>query len=295
MTDEGREDRTRSPGGPRADRRSHQGERRVGHPGKKKAADGKGPVDPLAVKAAEIAKRSGLPLPLAQEVAAGTCTLNEALHRLMRGDKADRLARAHGLSKTVAMAVVDGKTTLDAALLAKGLEECEARQPDRSVLLDLRASGQPGCFFAFGEEPWSGRVTALEKYDVVLAPEGTLEERKLPKHALRFVATELVAPEVQQLMGSAPEVASLCLGPSTSYRDRFRSSKRVLYKHHRDRVPTRVVLRDGTVLTGLVGWFGKWEFELQLIDPRKAKPAKAKPVGAVVIFRHALHTVEPLA
>lgn len=288
----GRGGAKREVGESRADRDPRRGSRRGS--GAAQGKPGERARDPLADKAAEIAKRSGLPLPLAQEVAAGTCTLNEALRRLMRGDKADRLVRAHGLSKTVAMAVVDGKTTLEAALLAKGLEECEARQPDRSVLLDLRASGQPGCFFAFGEEPWSARVTAIEKYEVVLAPEGTLEERKVPKHSLRFVAPELVAPEVQRLLGTAPEVASLGLGPSTSYRDRFRSSKRILYAHHRDRVPTRVVLRDGTVLTGFVGWFGKWEFELELIDPRKAKPAKAKPVGAVVIFRHALQAVEPL-
>lgn len=252
------------------------------------------PADSLAAKAEEIAKRSGLPLALAMDVATGTCSINEALHRLMRSDKADRLVRSHGLSKAVALSVVDGKTTLEKALLRKGLETCEARQPDRSALLDLRIAGQPGCFFTFGEEPLSARVTAVDKYEVVLAPEGSLEERRLPKHALRFVATQLTAPEVQRLVGTSPEVADLKLGPSTSYRDRFRSSKSILFAHHRDHVPTRVVIRDGTVLTGFVGWFGKWEFELQLVDSRKAKPAKAKPIGSVVVFRHSMYSLEPL-
>lgn len=274
---------------------------RLGRESRPKAAIGPGsrkkdsaPPDPVAAKAAEIAKRSGLPLDMAKEVASGACTINEALHRLMRGDKADRLTRAHGLSRSAAMAIVDGKSTLDEALLMKGMHECEYWQPDRSVLLDLRASGQQACFFVFGEEPWPARVTAIEKYEVVLAPEGALEERRLLKHDLRLVSPELVAPEVVRLMGMDAGVAGLGLGPSTSYRDRFRSSKRILFAHHRDRIPTRVVLRDGAVLTGFVGWFGKYEFELQLIDPRKAKPGKAKPVGPVVVFRHAMHGLGPI-
>lgn len=249
----------------------------------------------MTLKAREIAERSGLPMALAREVAEGKCSLNDALYRLMRREKAERLVAQHGLERAAAFNVAAGHISLETALLQKGLNECEARQPDRSVLVDLRTSGQPGCFFLFGEAAVQARVTAVDTYDVVLAPEGETGERRLPKHELRFVSPELSVEEVEKVTSRDAPVGEQGLGPSTSYRDRFRSSKKVLYRHFRDRVPTRVTLRDGTVLTGFVGWFGKWEFELALVDPSKKKPSKAKPVGAVVIFRHALHTLQAIS
>lgn len=160
--------------------------------------------------------------------------------------------------------------------------------------MDLRTSGGEGCFYLFGEAPFSARVTAVEKYDVVLHGEGGTEERRVQKHEIRWVSTELSKEEVEKLVSTDPVVGAQDIGPSKSYRDRFRSSKKVLFRHHRDHTPTRVVLRDGTVLTGFVGWFGKWEFELQLIDPKKKNLAKAKPAGSVVVFRHSMHSLEAL-
>ena len=242
----------------------------------------------------ELMQRSGLPHGLAREVMEGTCTLNQALHRLMRREKAERLVRQHGFSLSAAFSVASGHTTVEDQLVLQGLSHCEARQPDRSVLVDLRTSGGEGLFFVFGEEPFTARVSAVERYDVVLDVEGGSEGRRIQKHDIKFVSPDLLREDLDRLLSEEPSLLDQGLGSSKNYRDRFRSSKKVLFKHHRDRLPTRVVLRDGTVLTGFVGWFGKWEFELALLDPRKKHQAKAKPSGSVVIFRHALHSLQAL-
>lgn len=244
----------------------------------------------MDARAREIAERSGLPMSLAREVAIGRLSLNEALHRLMRRDKADRLMRQHGLSRSAAFNVASGHQSLEVALLAKELQESEARQPDRSVLADLQASGELGTFYLFAQEPFRAKVLDVEIYDVVVQGPDE-QERRLAKHDIELVAPERAPEDLAPLITEDAAVAQKALGPSTSYRDRFRSSKRTLFSHHRDRVPTRVVLRDGRVVTGFVGWFGKWEFELALVKPQK-KIGTAKPVGSVVIFRHALHALD---
>lgn len=249
-------------------------------------------MDPeLAAKAAEIARRSGLPMGLANQVARGRLSLNDALKKLMEREKVERLAKQHGFEVPLAQAVVWGKVTLEHALLAKGLRECPDWKPDRSVLHRLRDTSGEATFFAFGEEPFVARVADNERFDVVLAVEGQ-EERRLPKHLLKLIAETATAEELAPLIGMDETVAAREMGPSTSYRDRFRSKKRILFKHYRGHIPTRVVLRDGTVLVGFVGWFGKWEFELALVKPRK-KLKKAKMVAKVVVFRHALFSLDP--
>lgn len=248
-------------------------------------------MDPeLAAKAEEIASRSGLPMGLATQVARGRLSLNDALKKLMEREKVERLAQQHGLVIPLAQAVVWGKLTLEHALLAKGLRECPDWQPERSLLHRLKDTQGEATFYAFGEEPFVARVAKNEQFDVVLAVEGQ-EERRLTKHFLKLVSAEATAEDLAPLLGVDEAVAARALGPSTSYRDRFRSKKRILFKHYRDHLPTRVVLRDGTVLVGFMGWFGKWEFELALVKPGK-KLKKKKPVARVVVFRHALQSLE---
>jgi hypothetical protein len=247
-----------------------------------------------------IADQTGLPLPLAKQVASGKLTIDDAVIRYQQDAEVNSLMEKHGLSQGDAFAVATGDLTVERALLAKGLRECKAYQRGRSVLRDLHASGEPAIFYAFGEPPFEACVNELGQYDVWLrpaaadAPEDDAP-RKLPKHALKLVSCELSRDGLEELLHTDAEVAELSLGTSTSYRDRFRTSKRVLYGHHTDGIPTRVVLRDGTVLVGRVGWFGKWELELRLQAPDDTgqPPGEPSSAGSVVVFRHALYALEP--
>jgi hypothetical protein len=252
------------------------------------AKQAKSKLDPeTRKKANEVATRSGIPMALAYRVVRGEMTLNEALKRMLFEHKVAQLIEQHGLLRSAAVNVALGTLDLERAVLAEQLRMSPARQPYRSVLADLVRSGAEATFLAYGEAPILARVRRNERYDCLLGlADGS--DRPLEKHSLLLVSPTASAADLGAYLERDEALASEKLGPSTSYKERFRSNKRVLFQHHRDEVLTRVVLRDGTLLTGRIGWFGIWEFELALVEPRTRS---AGPM--VVVFRHAMHDLGP--
>jgi hypothetical protein len=292
---------------------------------------------------------------MALQVATGELTLNDALTRLMRKDKARKLVAKEGWTMNEALQIVDGMLSPEQLQILKELKKSPARQPDRSVLLDLLESGRPGRFHRFGHEPYVARVVSVEKYDCTLE-DAAGEREELEKHELKLVAptpgisgsfdssgvagtgearADSTASEEATAAGSGgsggpadaadpsgsggsggpadttdsagptepvgptfsqdPEVGALGLGPSTRYTDRFRSSKRVLYRVYRDRIPIRVTFRDGEQVEGYVGWHGKYEFQLLGSPATEKDLTPILSPGHVVIFRHAMHRIDELA
>jgi sRNA-binding regulator protein Hfq len=234
-------------------------------------------------KADEIVDRTGIDKRDAIRVALGKTTVQDVLKRMMVEEKAAKLVRRHGLPRSVAFNVVRGQVSLDQAVLLKELKESESWQPERSILIERHESKEPAVFYAFGREPFVADVTKLTKYDCWLArPDEEPEE--LQKHELILACDPAVQPELEERKTTDERVAAMELGPSERYTDRFRSSKRVLFRHHKEKTPIRVVFRNGMVIEGHVGWFGKWEFSLAV-----------SPTCEVVVFRHAMHSLEPIA
>lgn len=231
-------------------------------------------------KASEIADRSGLNQKDAIRVALGKTTVQQVLKEMMFRDKVEALIRRHGMERSTACNVIRGSLDLDTAVLLQGIRECRAWNPERSVLTELTRQGGQGVFFVHGRSPFRASVTGVEKYDCWLA-EPDREPEQLEKHAILMACRPGEQAHVEKLRSTDKGVAAENLGPSVNYKDRFRSRKRVLFKHHRDKMRTRVVLRDGSVLEGEVEWFGKWEFGLRVNED-----------AVPVIFRHAMHRFE---
>ena len=233
-------------------------------------------------RASEIAERSGLAEKDAVRVAMGNATVRQVLEEMMFREEVERLMKAHGLQRGAAREVARGTADLESLLLLRELRECEAWRRNESVLDRFHRDGKDGIFHLFGRQPFRARVARIQKYDCWLAQAGR-EPEKMEKHNILMVCLPEERSELETLKGLDAETAGLNLGPSASYRDRFRSSKRVLFTHHRDRVLTRVVLRDGSVVTGTVGWFGRWEFSMHLSG-----------TCGPVVFRHALHRLQAM-
>jgi sRNA-binding regulator protein Hfq len=231
-------------------------------------------------KASEIADRSGLNQKDAIRVALGKATVQQVLKEMMFREKVEALIRRHGLERSTACNVIRGSLDLDTAVLLQGIKESRAWNPERSVLTELKRQGGQGVFFVYGRSPIRASVTGVEKYDCWLA-EPDRQPAQTEKHAILMACRPEEQARVEELRSTDKGVAGENLGPSVNYKDRFRSRKRVLFKHHRDKVRTRVTLRDGSVLEGEVEWFGKWEFGLRV--DRDTVP---------VIFRHAMHRFE---
>jgi sRNA-binding regulator protein Hfq len=234
-------------------------------------------------KAADISSRTGIDKKRAIGVALGRTTVQEVLKEMMVEEKAERYIRQHDLARGTAFAVARGIQTLENALLLKSLRQSESWQPDRSVLWDLKKSKSTGIFYIYGRKPLAARVTQITKYDCWLAPPDEADEKaeELQKHDILLVCPPEQHTELETHKSVDSAVAEKQLGPSVNYSTRARSSKRTLFRHHRDNILTRVVLRDGTVLEGKVDWFGKWEFRLLLSE-----------TCGVVVFRHAMYALE---
>jgi hypothetical protein len=275
------------------------------HPGKPRKK--KSPYTPeQRAKADELMERSGIPRPMALQVASGQMTLNDALTRLMRKEQARKLAEKEGIELNEAFHVLSGKVSVEQLQILKQLKVSPARQPDRSVLVDLLESGAPAMFHRFGHEPYEARVVGVEKYDCTLeSPDGEREE--LQKHELKLAAPlpatagEGASPSAaseEQAPGPTfshdAEVAAQELGPSIRFTDRFRSSKRVLFRLYRDQIPMRVTFRDGEQLEGYVGWHGKYEYQLLGAIPIDEDLTRPLAPGHVVIFRHAMQRIDEL-
>jgi uncharacterized protein YoaH (UPF0181 family) len=246
-------------------------------------------------KAQEISQRSGLPERLALQVAASRLTLNEAIHQLMDEERAKKLMAQHGISRGEAFKVVRGHLSIEDLKLIRELRASPSRQADRLVLDELYKARATATFCCHGEPLLRARVTTLDRYTCELEDDSG-SVRELNKHDLVFVSPTLDAPALEDRIGSDPEVENLGLGPSTTYKDRFRSSKRVLYQHYRDRVRTRVVFRDGRQIEGWIGWHGKWEYQL-LFERPPADPSAHEAIfevteNSMIVLRHAMHRLQ---
>lgn len=271
-------------------------------------------------KALALSEQSGISESLALRVVRGKLTLNEAVRKLMVEERIAKLMEKHGISRADASKVAVGKLTLEDVNLIKELRGSPARQPDRNVLKDLHRAQASGVFCCFGRPMFGARVEAVSPFACLLRIEaggaldsgeasargdsgeasegGDGEASELRKVEILLVAPAATPTELEARIDVDPEVAELGLGPSYSYKDRFRSSKRVLYHHYRDRLCTRVVFRDGRQIEGWVGWSGKWEFQL-LFDRPPADHADREALfvdapASVVIFRHAMYRLEAL-
>ncbi len=236
----------------------------------------------IVEKAKSISAKTGIEMRYALKVAKGDTTVAAALKEMMIREKAKKLEEKYEIPRNHAMDVAQGKFTVEDALLLIDMQKSPEWRPEQSILIELNENREKCLFYRFGEEPFTAVVEEITKYDCRLASEEG-EPREFPKHELMMAAYPDAAEELKKQIGTDEKVKALDLGPSTSYRDRFRSKKRILFKHHRDEIKTRITLRDGSVLTGTIGWFGKWEFLLR-VNPR----------CEVVVFRHALHNFEEL-
>ena len=258
-------------------RKGPQGGRRQGKGARRKAS-----VPPkLAKKAEEIAQRTGLGRRDAMRVASGKVTVQQVLKEMLVREKLKAEVAKGELDSMYVPAIVGRQMTLDRAKFLTRLLKDEAWRSTASILDELAESGRERAFVLFGRDPFVAKIARISKYDVWFQIGEGGEPEQIEKHN---IIVSCAVEELDELEGATQfddAVRSKHLGASVSYKDRFRSDKEVLYRYHLSGEPIRVTFRDGRVLTGQVGWFGRWEFELKVSDT-------CKPV----VFRHAMYALE---
>jgi len=244
--------------------------KRPAKPAKKHRSDPK-----VRARAEELAS-GGMPFQLAMAVALGRVELNDALERLARLEKVDRVIEEHELSRALATQVVIGHASLEDVLARRRLQEHREQNRTRSILDQAVASKVPLTLALHGQKRVTGVITASDAYTVTVVPDGEAPQ-EIHKLQLKFASQADDARKVRRLQRADKELAASPREPIPRPQDRYTCSDKRLFRYLDDQVPVVATLLEGEQLRGTVTWFSRYEFGLAMRDCE------------IVIFRHCLH------
>jgi hypothetical protein len=258
------------PGGP--GRPSFKGGGKVQGKGKSSRTDPK-----VRARAEELAG-SGMPFQLAMAVALSRVSLNDALERMQRQEKVQKLMDEHELSRALATQIVIGHASLDAVLSRRRLQGHREVHRGRSCLDEAFASGAPIALALHGNRKVIGKVAALSAYSVtVLAEEGGTEE--IHKLQLKYAYAPDDFKKVRKTLKNDKELSKAPIAPIERPQDRYTCSDKRLFRYMDSAAVIQATLLEGEQFRGHVTWFSRYEFGFSL------KGGDAE----VTIFRHCLH------
>lgn len=244
-------------------------------PGGRAERDAPPAPDPVVRAKADKLHASGMPFQMAMAVAQGRLELNEALERLSRKERVNRLMEKHDLSRALATQIVIGHADLDQVLARRRLESHRESHRERTVLV-------PGAgaltFVCHGGRQIKGAVAAVEPYDVRLAPDGGGDPVEVHKLQIKYAYPSADWKKVKKAVRA--EKAAPSVEPVVRPQDRYTCSDRRLFGYLDRKQEVTVTLLEGDELRGEVTWFSRYEFGLKL-----------KTDVEVTVFRHALANI----
>lgn len=234
-------------------------------------------VDPIAHRAAEIVRNTGIPPGMARQVAAGKLDLNEVLKRMAVTDEVNRIMTQHELNRALATQVVLGHANLDEVLCRRRIDQHLAANRDRSVLEAAVGSRRPLTIGVHGHRTVRGEVLAVDRYEFTLRDADTGAESVIHKLQAKYAFDSEDFKKVKKAQDYDKARRDRVIEPRPRPQDRFGCSDRRLGLALDRRTQVTAVTLEGEKFTGEVSWIARFEFGLR---PRAG--------GEVVIFRHAL-------
>lgn len=245
------------------------------------------PPRPAGPSAAEVAKEkakeliaSGMPAPMAIVVSLGKLTFNQALERMARRHEVERLMRKHDLSRAIATQVVMGHASLDAYLQRRRLEAHRDSFRAASCLDDALGKGHALTILLHGARRIDAKVTAVSPYEVTVQVVGGGEE-VIHKLQLKVAWKVDDYKRVKKVLRKDKALTEAPRPPIDRPQDRYSCSDKRLFRYVDAHTPIEVTLLEGEVVSGVVSWFGRYEFGLS---------HKGEPL--VTVFRHAIHDIK---
>ncbi|TVQ90930.1 MAG: hypothetical protein EA397_10555 [Deltaproteobacteria bacterium] len=261
----------RSPRGPKRDAKG--GPRAPKRPPKKHRSDPK-----VRARAEELAE-SGMPFQLAMAVALGRVSLNDALERLARQERVQKIIDEHDLSRALATQVAIGHASLDAVLARRRMQEHRELNRLRSCLDEALGLELPLVFGLHGRRQVQAHVQAVEPYTATLLIEGAEDPEEVHKLQFKYAYKPESAKKARRLMSHHPELSAEPVAPIRRPQDRYTCSDKRLFRYMDGEQSIRVTLLEGEVFVGVVTWFGRYEFGLRCKDVD------------MTVFRHSLHEI----
>lgn len=258
------------------------GRRRVVHPepiGSRddKRSDEKREKKRIKKKAEELHEQ-GMPYQMAMAVAHGRMELNEALERMARNERVDKLMAKHDLSRALATQIALGHADLDRVLYRRRREEHRETHRERSVFDGITDDGRTLVLGLHGQREVEARITDVGTYGLEIAPVDGGESDEIHKLQVKYAFEPDQRARVEAARSWDEEVRAEPREPIKRPQDRYPCSDKRLFRYVDEQVPVRATLLEGEQFVGQVAWFSRFEFELT-----------SDGETMMTVFRHALH------
>jgi sRNA-binding regulator protein Hfq len=218
----------------------------------------------------------GMPRNLAVAVARGKLGLNQALERMARSDRVDRLMREHQLNRGLATQVVLGQANLEEHLQKRRFEEYKSDHFQYSYLKEASEAEEDVVLGLCGGRREKGLVTAVDKFTVQFVDQKGVEStiKKIDiKYAYAAKQWKEVGRYVKTRGSDGPEKVE----PSLKPQERFRCSDKRLFGIFDGQSPVEIKLLEGERLSGKLSWLSRYECGVELGS------------GSVItVFRHSM-------
>lgn len=225
---------------------------------------------------AEALHKEGMPFQMAMAVAHGRMDLSEALERMARKDRVQRLVDEYGLSHALATQVAMGHADLDQILRRQRLERHREAHRERSWL----ETGRPVTLGLHGKRVVTGSVEEVTPYLFRFTfekPADGVTSEEIHKLQVKYAYSPddwkraKKAIKIDKVLSAEPR------GPVVRPQDRYGCSDKRLFSYVDRGSEITVTLLEGEILRGRVGWFSRYEIGLEIRGETE-----------IGVFRHAL-------
>jgi sRNA-binding regulator protein Hfq len=216
--------------------------------------------------------KSGMPYQMAMAVAHGRVDLSDALERLAKKERVQRLMERHDLSCALATQIAIGHASLDKVLSRRRLATHREEYRERTCLApDVRIA-----LALFGGRKVVGTVADVGSFTFHFTPDGE-ETEEIHKLKAKFAYNPDDWKRVRKVVRADKALKKTASEPAVRPQDRYSCSDKRLFACMDKQRDITVTLLEGEVTRGQVAWFGRYEFALT-----------TKGGAEIVIFRHAL-------
>lgn len=247
-------------------------------PGRKVVRRKPAAVNEEAVRArADALHRDGMPFQMAMAVAHGRMDLSEALERMARKDRVERLVEEHGLTRALATQVAMGHADLNLILRRQRLEAHRTEHRDRTWL----EVGRPVTLGLHGKRVVTGQIQEATAYSLLFRHErADGEPEEIHKLQVKYAYAPDDWKRAKKAMKIDKALAAIPREPVVRPQDRYGCSDRRLFTYLDKEQDITVTLLEGEILRGRVTWFSRYEIGLEI-----------RGEAEIGVFRHALHHV----
>ena len=220
----------------------------------------------------------------AQTFVPGNASLEEQLDSVIDWPRALRLMSRHGMSRSDAVQVTQGKLCIDKVLHRRRRVQHLQEHRSRGIFEAALRDGRPRVFSIHGQEILVARVKAVRAYEVDVLPLGPDRKplgdlRTVSKIEFKFGCYLDHVPRIQQAMTFSEAERERVL-PIRKPQHRYKVSDKKLFGWIDAACGICVKTLEGEMVTGTLSWIGRWEIGLDVLGVE------------LVIFRHALDNIQ---